>query len=150
MLCKGSPLWVGASQIPSTHFTCMIDKSCATLQMLHLVMQSPPASCYVVPLALQLMNWKKAGKKKVFPLEIKVRAFLSPQFLLDVEIQQSVFPNLTPPLTSSSGMALVKALTMGWWPATGVPAGIWITPCPGIEVPFFRNIPTEFPKIILE
>lgn len=66
MLCKGSPLWVGASQIPSTHFTCMIDKSCATLQMLHLVMQSPPASCYVVPLALQLMNWKKAGKYKSF------------------------------------------------------------------------------------
>lgn len=35
-------------------------------------------------------------------------------------------------------------------PATGGPAGIWITPCPGIEVSFFRNILTEFPKIILE
>lgn len=48
--------------------------------------KSSSASCWVVPLALQLMDWKKAGKKNAFPHEIKVCAFPSPQFLLDVEI----------------------------------------------------------------
>lgn len=79
----------------------MIDKSCATLKMLHLVMQSPPASCWMVPLALTLTDLEKAGKNIHFHTKSRSVPFLHLSFycMLKYSTQFSqTWHYLSPPL----------------------------------------------------